>query len=157
MKILPILILILLLAPIFVFAGVFGGVTPMGQYCGWESPAYDPTIPQPCVDMCFRDYCLDNPNTVLAWDGPCGELFVYADFCALKACCTVTRVTRWLYFIASGLALIVIVWAGIMYMTAGGDEERTKKAKKVILYGLIGVLIVYASGYILSTVIGFLY
>lgn len=152
MKFLPILILILLLAPVFVSAGVFGGLTPMNQYCGWDHPEYDPSI-QPCANMCFRDYCIGDA----LGPGPCYELWAYADFCALKACCAVSRVTRWLYFIASGLALIVIVWAGIMYMTAGGDEEKTKKAKKVILYGLIGVLIVYASGYILSTVIGFLY
>ena len=148
MKILPILILIFLLAPVFVFAAIT-------DYCAWDSPGFDASGYQPCSDMCFRDYCIS--RTLGYHDGPCGELFDYGDFCPVKMCCAVIKVTRWLYFIASGLGLIVIVWGGLMYMTAGGEEAKASKAKKILLYGLIGVMIIFASGYILGTVISFLY
>ena len=144
MKILPILILIFLLTPVFVSA----------QYC---YPALDPS--KPCgidaygAPMCFRDYCVGD---ILA-PGPCYELYQYEDYCPLKICCAVIKVTRWLYFVAAGLALIMVIWSGVMYMTSGGDETKMGKAKKILLYGLIGALIVFASGYILSTVISFLY
>lgn len=142
MKFLPITILVLLFAslvPLPTLAQV--------PYC----PPYDPYVP--CSDMCFRDYCVGD----FLSPGPCYELYQYEDYCPLKICCLVVRISRWLYFVGAGLALVVIIWGGIMYMTAGGDENRVSKAKKILLYGLIGAVIMYASGYILSTVIGFLY
>lgn len=44
---------------------------------------------------------------------------------------------------ATGMIFIVIiVYAGIMYMTAAGDEEKVKKAKKMISSTIIGLIIV---------------
>ena len=46
-----------------------------------------------------------------------------------------------LYFVAP-LALLMVVWGGIIYMTSNGDEEKTRKGKRIIMYALIGVVIV---------------
>jgi len=49
-----------------------------------------------------------------------------------------------LYFILGFLGvilLIVIIYAGFLWMTAGGDEEQVRKAKAWILNGLIGLVI----------------
>ena len=45
-------------------------------------------------------------------------------------------------WLAMGVAVLIIIIAGIQYMTAGDSEDRTKKAKKTIINGLIGVAIV---------------
>ena len=153
MKFLPITILVLLLAPLllaplfvsaqFCLPGSYPALYPE-RPCGTDAYGYP---------MCFRDYCVGD----LLTPGPCQELYDYADYCPLKVCCAVIKIGRWLYFIAAGLAMVIIIWAGVMYMTAGGEGDRAAKAKKLLLYGLVGALIIFASGYILSTVISFLY
>lgn len=61
-----------------------------------------------------------------------------------------------LYVIGIGLAVIIILVSGVMYMTAGGDEEKVKKAKKTLTYGLIGTVILAASGFIMDVLEGIL-
>jgi len=63
---------------------------------------------------------------------------------------------NWLYVIGFAVALIIIVVGGISYMTAGGDEEKTGKAKKTIITGLIGAAIILLAGIILDTLARFL-
>jgi len=44
---------------------------------------------------------------------------------------------------ATGIIFIVItVYAGVMYMTAAGDEAKVKKAKSMIVTSLIGIIII---------------
>ena len=38
--------------------------------------------------------------------------------------------------------LILLVYAGVMYMTAGGEEEKVKKATTTIRRAIIGILII---------------
>lgn len=40
------------------------------------------------------------------------------------------------------VAVVVIIIGGFMWMTAAGNEEKVGKAKKVIIQGLIGLVIV---------------
>lgn len=40
------------------------------------------------------------------------------------------------------VAVVVIIIGGFMWMTAGGNEEKVGKAKKVLIQGLIGLVIV---------------
>lgn len=40
------------------------------------------------------------------------------------------------------LLLVLLVYAGIMWMTAGGNEEQVTKAKGIIKNSLIGLLVV---------------
>lgn len=40
------------------------------------------------------------------------------------------------------IAVIFLIWAGIKYITAGGDKEKIESAKNTIMYALIGILIV---------------
>ncbi|HSX41764.1 MAG TPA: pilin [Candidatus Saccharimonadales bacterium] len=49
-------------------------------------------------------------------------------------------------FIALALtAFIALIWAGMMYITAGGDAAKAEKARKSILYTLIGVVVALLS------------
>ncbi len=47
--------------------------------------------------------------------------------------------------IVAAVAALVIIIGGIMWMTAGGDEERVTKARKTILAAIIGLIIVGAA------------
>lgn len=57
-----------------------------------------------------------------------------------------------LMVIAIGIAVLMIIIAGIQYMTAGGDEDKVKTAKKTIVNGLIGVAIVLLAYFAVSLV-----
>lgn len=39
------------------------------------------------------------------------------------------------------LSIIFLVWGGILYVTAGGDETSIEKAKSTITYAIIGLFI----------------
>jgi hypothetical protein len=43
------------------------------------------------------------------------------------------------------VTVIMIMYAGFLVLTGGGDEEKSEKAKKTILYAIIGVLIILFS------------
>jgi cytochrome bd-type quinol oxidase subunit 2 len=59
----------------------------------------------------------------------------------------------WLLAIVAVLAVIGFVVAGVLYITAAGDEDQVEKAKKTMMYSIIG-LIVALIGYIVVNSIG---
>lgn len=53
-----------------------------------------------------------------------------------------TRVVDILGVVAGVMAIIVIIFGGIKYITSGGDPGKTANAKNTIIYGIIGLLVV---------------
>ena len=66
----------------------------------------------------------------------------------------ITQVARFLIIVGVILAVIFIIWGGIAYMFAGGEETKTTAAKDRIKNGIIGAAVVLAVGVILQTVAG---
>lgn len=62
------------------------------------------------------------------------------------------KIANYVYVIGLALALVIIVAGAIMYMTAGGSDDKISKAKKFIITGLIGTVILILAGVIISTV-----
>lgn len=58
------------------------------------------------------------------------------------------------YFIAGLVSVIVIIVAGFMYTVSGGDAARVTKAKNLLTYSIIGLLIVMSAFVITNFVIG---
>lgn len=50
--------------------------------------------------------------------------------------------------------LILIIYAGLLWMTAGGNEENVKKAQKILLNSVIGLIILLSAYAISQFVIG---
>lgn len=48
--------------------------------------------------------------------------------------------------------VIMIVWAGIQYVTAGGDEEKQEAAKQKVVGALIGAAIILAAFALIATI-----
>ncbi len=82
----------------------------------------------------------------------CSSYTLYVD----KLKCILGNIGIVLYVIAGGVALIVILIGGITYMTAGGEDEKIKKAKKILINGLIGAAVVLCAGFILDLLKEFL-
>ena len=51
------------------------------------------------------------------------------------------------------LFLIMMIFAGIMWMTAQGNEQRVTKAKDLLINSIIGIVIVFAA-YAITTFVG---
>jgi len=52
------------------------------------------------------------------------------------------QVTQLVAIIAGSVAVIVIVVAGISYISANGDAEKIKKSKNAIIYSLVGLIVI---------------
>ncbi len=52
---------------------------------------------------------------------------------------------KWILGVAGSIALIFLIFAGIMYMTAMGDQQKATSAKKSIKWTLVGLFLVLAS------------
>lgn len=46
-----------------------------------------------------------------------------------------------LFSIIGAAAVIMIVVGGLMYTTSGGNPDKAKKAKNIILYAIIGLVV----------------
>ena len=45
----------------------------------------------------------------------------------------------WVVF--AGIALILFIWAGVRFLTAGGDPEKIQEARQAALWGVVGVVV----------------
>jgi type IV secretory pathway VirB2 component (pilin) len=52
------------------------------------------------------------------------------------------RILNVVYFLAGTIAVIVIIIAGLMYVTASGDSGRVTKSKNTLTYAIVGLVIV---------------
>ncbi len=48
--------------------------------------------------------------------------------------------------VIGGLAVIMFVWAGILFLTSAGNEGQLTKARKALLYAVIGLAIALVGG-----------
>ena len=67
---------------------------------------------------------------------------------------TLGNILDLVYFFGGVVAVIVIVVAGIMYTASEGDAEKTKRAKNMILYAIVGLLMIAMAFVITGFVIG---
>lgn len=58
------------------------------------------------------------------------------------------------YFLAGTVAVIVIIIGGIMYTTSAGDAGRVAKAKNLLTYSVVGLVIVLVAFTITAFVTG---
>lgn len=58
------------------------------------------------------------------------------------------------YLLAGIIAVIVIIIGGFMYTTSGGDSSGVTKAKNLILYAVVGLIVIIAAFAITNFVLG---
>ena len=65
---------------------------------------------------------------------------------------TVYNVTNWIFYIMMIAVVIVFVAAGAIYMMSSGDAEKTKSAKGLMIYGIVGLVVALIARLIPSVV-----
>lgn len=63
----------------------------------------------------------------------------------------IERIGNFMIFIGIIIAVVFIIWGGIKYMTAGGNETKATEARTAIFNGIIGAAVVLGVGVILRT------
>lgn len=43
------------------------------------------------------------------------------------------------------VAVVIVLWGGVLWMTAGGNDDRVATAKKILFSGLIGLIIILSA------------
>jgi len=67
-----------------------------------------------------------------------------------------TTVMNWLLGILGIGAIISFVIAGIIYLTAAGDEGKTEKAKNMMTYAIVAVVVALIGYVVVNTISGLL-
>lgn len=60
------------------------------------------------------------------------------------------RIANWIIWLAGGLALLYLVYGGIVYITAAGNEDKAKTGKNAVLQAVIGIAIILFARVIIS-------
>lgn len=57
----------------------------------------------------------------------------------------VTSIVSWMLGILAVIAVVLVIFAGIQWMTSGGNEEKVTAAKNLLRAALIGLVIILAA------------
>ena len=89
--------------------------------------------------------------SISTWGAECAPSNVPTDIRG-----AIMNVTNWILGFVAIIATLIVIYGGVLYLTAAGNEEAVEKAKKTISYGIIGVVIcglAYAIVIVVSNVI----
>jgi small-conductance mechanosensitive channel len=52
------------------------------------------------------------------------------------------NIINYLLFFLGVIAVVAIIYAGILFLTSGGEAERTTRARSTLIYAIIGIIII---------------
>ncbi len=52
------------------------------------------------------------------------------------------------------LAVIMVIYGGFLYVSSAGNEENVNKAKKILLYAALGIVVIIVSFALVNTILG---
>jgi len=59
---------------------------------------------------------------------------------------TLDTISQWLFTIFFALAVVFLVYAAFLYLTAGGNETRVGSAKGVLIYAIVAIVVALIAG-----------
>ncbi len=63
------------------------------------------------------------------------------------------KITTIVRFVAGALAVCLIIYGGIKYITANGDASKIESAKNTIVYSLVGLAVIVLAAAIINFVV----
>jgi len=81
---------------------------------------------------CSSAFTPPRPNPL---DVPVTTISTIGDFVA-----AIDAAVAWMLVFGLAFGVLFIIWGGVQYITAHGDETKTKDAKKIIYGSIIGVV-----------------
>jgi hypothetical protein len=62
------------------------------------------------------------------------------------------KIWKFLYILALALVPLIAIIAGFMFLTAGGEPEKIRKARNLLLWMAVGVVIILLAGGIVKVI-----
>lgn len=89
-------------------------------------PAQAACDPKKGMEGALQDDCSRGPGQAKELDGNQG---------------VITTIINTMLFIVGLLAVIMIIYAGIRFVTAHGDEKQVESARQTIIYSVVGLIV----------------
>ena len=67
----------------------------------------------------------------------------------------IERAVNWLAALIGILATLAVIIAAVVYLTAGGNQERTQIAHRIIFFAVIAVVVAFASKGMIAIILYF--
>lgn len=58
-----------------------------------------------------------------------------------------------IFGVIGALALAMFIYGGLMWMLSGGNQERVKKGRDILIWATVGIVVIFSSYVILSFVL----
>jgi len=65
-----------------------------------------------------------------------------------------TTIYNFVKYAATVIAGLIMLFAGITYITSGSDPGKREKAKSMIMYVIIGLIVIWAAPFVVELVLG---
>jgi len=65
----------------------------------------------------------------------------------------ILNLTNWVLGFISMIAVLMIIWGGVQYLTSAGDTNKAESGKKTITYAFIGLVIAALSYAIIKVIV----
>ncbi|MDD5606802.1 MAG: hypothetical protein PHN37_03005 [Candidatus Pacebacteria bacterium] len=69
---------------------------------------------------------------------------------------TLQMISNIMFWLLIALTVIFVLWAAYLFLTSAGDEEKTKKARNVIVYAIVAIVVALLAKGLGTMVIEFL-
>jgi len=142
-----ILFIILLIILGFSFGGIAKGEEKISECCElrhsirmggvlWEKG---------CVVAAPEDtnpWCDTNNNGINDAEGGDGVFVDFTeDWASMCLIDTIMTATDWTFYILLLISVVIIIFGAFTYMTSGGNSDKINKAKGIIVYAVIGIIV----------------
>jgi hypothetical protein len=67
----------------------------------------------------------------------------------------IQNIITWILGFAALLAVLFIIWGGILYIVSAGNSDRAKSARQTLTYAVIGLIVVILAYFIVRFVEAF--
>lgn len=64
----------------------------------------------------------------------------------------IIEIVKWILRFTAALAILMIIFGGIMYIVSSGDSGRIDTAKNIILYAIVGLVVILLSYAIVASI-----
>ena len=66
----------------------------------------------------------------------------------------VLKIYNFVKYIASVIAVVIMLFAGVTYMISGSDPKKRDQAKGMAMYVIIGLIVIWAAPLIVDFIVG---
>jgi len=68
----------------------------------------------------------------------------------------ITLASEWLFGFIVVIAVVFLLYAAFLYLTAGGNEEKLKQAKNIIIYVVVAIVVALVAAGVVNIVQNFI-